>query len=257
MLPPSGAGAPAPRNSPSFPAVSVFRREVWEGRAGKAAALSCAQLDVRRLGSGAQPAGDPPGAGGAGRRALGAGRSPFASSFPPPCFRLGSSLRAYCARAASSLAHRGRSGAPPGRLGSWAPSAFPRDAAPGQTWLCTCKLCFRNRPWGASLVGGRVFPSSARPQPSVTCRRLCPAVAGARALWLSCTAVSIYRCHCHPAVGRVSVTAMRSEDRRTAHARRLGGSSASETRKEKALGWSLQASLPRRSSRPEETCTFK
>lgn len=171
----SGAGYSAPRNSPSFPAAPFSRREACEGRAGKAAALSRAQLDARWRGAGAQSAGDRAGAGSSRR-----GRHPLSLHLSrPPSIWLGFLLRAYCARRVPT-AHRGRSGAAarPAPILPSRPRLFLGMAAPGQTWLWTCKLCFRNRLWGASLVGNRVFPCCTQPLSSVTCRRPFPRGAG-------------------------------------------------------------------------------
>lgn len=213
----SGAGYSAPRNSPSFPAVPFSRREACEGRAGKAAALSRAQLDARRRGAGAQSAGDRAGAGSSRR-----GRHPLSLHLSrPPSIWLGFLLRAYCARRVPP-AHRGRSGAParPAPILPSRPRLFLGVAAPvGPGCVlanCASGIVSGVPPWlaiGFSPVLLSPCPRSHAAAPS-------PAVPGARVLFVSSKAVSIYRRHCNPAVCKVSITAMRST-RPTAHARRL------------------------------------
>ena len=100
----------------------------------------------------------PGGAGGSARR-----RHPLsASPFPPDLLleRL-SPVRLLCARRAP-CAHRGRPGASAPAAGTLLSPVFrpfsegrPSEGRPG---CVTCKPCFRNRLWGASVVGNRVFP---------------------------------------------------------------------------------------------------
>lgn len=85
--------------------------EGWEG-----AALSCAPLDVRRLGSRAQPAGDPPGAGGAGRSAPAAALSLRLSRRPAFGWALPCAPTVRARRA-----HLRTGGALEARPGGWAP----------------------------------------------------------------------------------------------------------------------------------------
>lgn len=203
----SGASHSAPQNSPSFPAAPFFRREACEGRAGKAAALSRAQLDVRWLGAGALSAGDPAGAGSSRR-----GRHPLSLHLSrPPSIWPGFPLRAYCARGVLT-AHRGRSGAPARRLRSSLPGqdsskGRPPRVRPGCVLAnCASGIVSGVPPWlavGFSPVLPSCCPRSHAATPS-------PAVPGARVLFVSSKAVSIYRCHCNPAVCKVSITAMRS-----------------------------------------------
>lgn len=165
-----GAGDRAPRDSPSFPAGPLLQRQAWEG--GQGGQPLCPALRW------APPTGAGRGAAREdtrlGRAAVGAGGTPVPRrlSRQPSIWR-GCPLHAYCAHA----------GGPPRAGGAPEPRApprprpslpgprplFPRAGAPGHIRLCACKLCFRNRRWGASLVGNRVF---SLPLPSVTCRRL-------------------------------------------------------------------------------------
>lgn len=97
-----------------------------------------------------------------GRAAVGVSRTPVPRrlSSPPSIWR-DFLLRAYCAHAGCPLRAGGRSAAPaPGAatLPRRPLPLFPRAGAPGQIRLCACKLCFRNRFWGTSLFGNRVFP---------------------------------------------------------------------------------------------------
>lgn len=70
-------------------------------------------------------------------------------------------------------------------------------------------------------------------------------VPGVRVLFVSSKSESIYRRHCNPAVCKVSITALALRPTgRNAYAWRLSYMSVAETHMEKALGWSLQASLP-------------
>lgn len=163
--------------------------------------------------------------------------SPFRFIFParPPPGKA-FPARLLCAHGRLT-ARRGRSGAPPQRLGPSLSSSLPLflgAAAPGRTRLCTCKPCFRNWLRGASLAGSRVFP---RFYPAPALGHMPPPLpprCREPAFCLSAVkAVSIYRRHCNPAVCKVSITAMRPT-RRKAHARRLSGASAPGTRMEKA-----------------------
>ena len=84
----------------------------------------------------------------------GAWRTTFWGGFP---------LCAYCARTQSSLRAQGgalESSLLPLYSGSCFLLFFLGAAAQDQIRFCTCKPCFRNRLWGASLVGKRVFPCS-------------------------------------------------------------------------------------------------
>lgn len=124
--------------------------------------MSRAPLDVRALPTGAGPGaacGDP-----AGRAALLAGGVPFLLhlSRQTSLWR-GFPLCAYCARARRApCAHRGRPGASAPAARTLLSLAFrpfsegrPSEGRPG---CVTCKPCFRNRLWGAPVVGNRVFP---------------------------------------------------------------------------------------------------
>lgn len=149
-----------------------------------------------------------------GLAVLGAGGRPLSLHLSrPPSIRLGFPLRAYGASAVCSLRTGGALEPPAERSDPPFPALFPAAAAPDPIGLCARQRCFRNRLWGASLVGSRVFPSSTRRLPSVTRRRLCPR-GGGNPRSVRQQKSGVYRDHGGPAVRTVSVTAMRSLDRR-------------------------------------------
>lgn len=153
------------------------------------------------------------GTAGRGGRLSAPAASPFRFVFPArPPFGKACSC-APTVRAACLLNTGGALERPPGRLRpSPPPSPQPFFLRELPRVKPDCVLA--NRALGISSgvppwLSVGFSPCFTQPLPSVTCRRSSPAVPGARVLFVSSKAVSIYRCHCNLAAGKVSITAMR------------------------------------------------